>query len=56
VSLSPSTNDTLPDVVDFSTGFGQPDDMAVGLDGSLTVADATDQQVIKIVTTLQPGP
>ena len=55
VSLSPTPNNSLPDVVDFSTAFGQPDDMIVSLDGSLNVADATNQQVIKIVTTLQPG-
>ena len=55
VSLSPNANGSLPDVVDFSTGFGLPDDMIIGLDGSLNVADATNQQVIKIVTTSQPG-
>ncbi len=56
VSLTPKSDGTLPDVVDFSTGFGQPDDMVVGLDGSLYVADATGQQVVKIVTNLQTAP
>ena len=56
VSLTPRLDDTLPDVVDFSTGFGQPDDMVIGLDGSLYIADAPNQQIIKIVTTLQPSP
>ena len=54
--LADDAGGALPDVVDFSTGFGQPDDMVVGLDGSLYVADATNQQVIKIVTNLQPSP
>jgi len=56
VNLTPKSDGTLPDVVDFSTGFGQPDDMVVGLDGSLYVADANGQQVIKIVTSLQAIP
>jgi hypothetical protein len=56
VSLTPKSDGTLPDVVDFSTGFGQPDDMVVGLDGSLYVADATGQQVVKIVTNMQTRP
>ena len=56
VSLTPKSDGTLPDVVDFSTGFGQPDDMVLGLDGSLYVADATGQQVVKIVTNPQTVP
>ena len=56
VSLTPNADGSLPDVVDFSTGYGQPDDMAVGLDGSLFVADATNQQVLKIVATKRESP
>jgi hypothetical protein len=56
VSLAPSLSDLLPDVVDFSTGLGQPDDLVVGLDGSVYVADAANQEVVKIVTPIQPSP
>jgi hypothetical protein len=56
VSLKPNTDGSLPDVVDFSTGYAQPVDMAIGLDGSLYVADAANQQVLKIVATKRSGP
>ncbi len=55
VSLLPKADGSLPDVVDFSTGYGQPVDMVVGLDGSLYVADAANQQVIKIVPSGHSG-
>ncbi len=56
VSLTPNVDGSLPDVVDYSTGYAQPDDLAVGLDGSLFVADATNQQVLKIVATKRESP
>ena len=56
VSLTQNAAGSLPDVVDFSTGYAQPDDLAVGLDGSLFVADATNQQVLKIVATKRGSP
>ncbi len=56
VSLKPNADGSLPDVVDFSTGYAQPVDMAIGLDGSLYIADAGNQQVIKIVATKRSGP
>ncbi len=56
VTLKPNADGTLPDVVDFSTGYAQPVDMVIGLDGSLYVADAANQQVIKIVATKRSGP
>ena len=56
VSLTPNADGSLPDVVDFSTGYAQLDDLAVGLDGSLFVADATNQQVLKIVATKRESP
>jgi hypothetical protein len=56
VNLTPKADGALPDVVDFSTGYSQADDMVFGLDGSLYVADATGQQVIKIVTSQQAAP
>ncbi len=56
VTLKPNADGTLPDVVDFSTGYAQPVDMVIGLDGSLYVADAANQQVIKIVATKRTGP
>ncbi len=56
VSLAPKADGSLPDVVDFSTGYARPVDMAVGLDGSLYVADATNQQVLKIVPTKRSNP
>lgn len=56
VTLKPNPSGSLQDVVDFSTGYGQPVDMVVGLDGSLYVADASNQQVIKIVATQTPAP
>ncbi len=56
VSLTPKADGSLPDVVDFSTGYAQPVDMAIGLDGSLYVADATNQQVLKIVPSKRSNP
>lgn len=56
VSLKPNADGSLPDVVDFSTGYAQPVDMAIGLDGSLYIADAGNQQIIKIVATKRSGP
>jgi hypothetical protein len=38
-----------PDLVEFATGLSQPVALAVGLDGSLFVADAGRGEIIKIV-------
>ena len=44
----PTTGDFAPEVSEFATGFIDPSALAVGLDGTVYVADAAANQVIKI--------
>lgn len=49
IRAEPRADGTPPELVDFATGFSRPVAMAVGLDGTLYVADAGRSQVIKII-------